>query len=475
MTNQTLPDAFDRYLAARFTQADAITPGQKLAVIQTVRQETHEQGRVPLPGGPVRVDVANEAVQAALNGRAVAVDGQTIKSKPTSAASAEGLAGLSPGKKVAVMVGIVVVPLLLFILFLVARGGGEEAVIVETAVAVEAAANTLLGSVMTDDPTATPTPTETAISPSPAPEIVPTLPPPVTIIVTPTPFPALQINERGSVAGAGNDPASLEVAGFAYILTTGSVNNGLWEPRGAEWLQGTELRRVVTVPYNEELLQSLFSISTKETIKLRLRSGEIVQYNLSEVARVGQTEIEVLSAPYPSIVIILHGEEASDTRWVVIGEAVQAHTDFAEYGRVPAPVSSANAEPEFTIVDGQEMTADDLTLTVESCSEIDQLDGQTPPGSQQRFITCDITLEVLAIGLDTQEDVAITEQSWAASAPGWLPFQTIHTHSLNAGDALTLTVTGVVNQSSELDGESQPVLLWQRADATYLFNLSIFE
>jgi hypothetical protein len=323
-----------------------------------------------------------------------------------------------------------------------------------------------------EEPTVTAT--ETPFPSTPTPEVTPTLVPPEIIIVTPTPFPALQINERGNVAGEGNDPASLEVAGFAYILTTGNVNNGLWEPRGAEWLQGTTLRRVITVPYDEALLQALFSMPAQETIKLRLRSGEIVQYTLQEVARVGQTEIDVLSAPYPSLAIVLYGEEASDTRWVVIGEAVQADSDFMEYGRLSAPIPSS-LPTEFVTVTESELTLDDLKLSLNDCREVADGEGQSPPGSNQRFVNCSITLDALTTGLETQENLAITERAWAASAAGWLPFQTIHTHTLNAGDTVDLTVTGVVNQLSERGNESQPVLLWQRADATYLFPLTLSE
>ncbi len=472
MTTQTLPEAFNRYLNSRFTQADAITPGQKLAVIRTLREETYEQGRVPLPGGPVRVDVSNEAVKAALEGRAVSVGGNSVKKKPAKATSADGLAGMSPAAKVAILGGIVLVPLLLFFLFLMVRDGGledETAVIESTPIIIAASVNT-----------PTPEPSPTAIPPTPTPvptqDAPATLPAPEIVVVTPTRFPALQINERGSVAGEGNDPASLELAGFAYILTTGSVNNGLWEPRGAEWLTGTYLRRVVAVPHEDALLQALFTMPAKEPIRLRLRSGEIAEYELAEVSRVGQTEIEVLSVPFPSIAIILHSEENTDTRWIVIGKAIQEDSDFSEYGAGITAISAGEvAASDFIQITEQNHTADDISLTIKDCAEVDEVDGAKPPGSNQRFVSCNLTIEALTSGLDTQESLAITEQSWSVSAAGWLPFQTIHTNTLEPGDVLNLTVFGVVNQSSELASASQPVLMWQRADATYLFTLSVSE
>jgi hypothetical protein len=124
----TQTEAFSHYLQTRYAQADAITPGQKIDVIQTLRQEIHELGRIPLTGGPVRVDVKNPAVQAALSGRAVSLDsGQTVK---TGVTRAEGLAGLSGGKKAAILAGIFLIPVVIVaIVLLVSSRGGEEPVV----------------------------------------------------------------------------------------------------------------------------------------------------------------------------------------------------------------------------------------------------------------------------------------------------------------------------------------------------------
>lgn len=467
---------FDHYLQTRYAKADAITPGQKITVIQALRRETHEQGRVPLAGGPVRVDITNEAVRAALDGRTVSVDGQTVKAKP-AVTSAEGLAALSPGKKIALIGGIFLLPLLLGLAVMLITGREDEnADTAVTPTATEEAGNLItssalsagLGAIGLDQPE--PAPTETPIPPTATPEIPPTIPPPQVIIVTPTPFPALQINERGRVAETGNDPASIEVAGFAYILTTGAVNNGLWQPRGAEWLQGTTLRRVIAVPYDEALLTALFALSAQEPIRLRLRSGEVVPYQLTEVARVGQMEIDILTAPTPSIAIVLYGEEAADTRWVVIGEAVQGKADFTEVSLPPVP--AAQTAPPLVAVAGQEVTSEDLTLTVTACAESEE----AAPGRHQRILTCELAIEATQETTATGEALIITERVWAESGAGWLPWQTVQFPDLPAGETASFTLTGVVNAATteQADG-SAPVLLWRRAGATYLIQLAVTE
>lgn len=473
-------EAFAHYLHTRFARADAITPGQKIQVVAALRRETHELGRVPLPGGPVRVDVSNDAVQAALHGRAVSVDGQMVRGQKTGIASAEGLARLGNGPKVAILAGIFLLPLLLVIGFVFVRGRATAAAAATpTAVAATTASQVLLSSI--DEPT--PTATPTAVPPSATPDLPTPLPTPLIIIVTPTPFPALQIHERGNVAESGNDPASLELAGFAYILTTGTVSNGLWQPRGAEWLEGTQLRRVVAVPYDENLLAALFAAAGP--IRLRLRSGEIVTYDLAEVARVSRTEIDSLISPRPSIAIVLYGEEtgAGDTRWVVIGEAVQGEPDFDTYEAETAPPMPGAAPvdhlPEVIIADGQTMTAGDLTLTVTGCEAASQAAGQSAPGKHQRFLACQLSFQAISPLTHLREEVALAEMAWLGvgrSAPGWLPYQTILMDELLPGEEATAVVlSGIVNVTSESAGSSQPVLVWKRAEAVYLITLEVSE
>ena len=60
--------AFERYLTARFNRARAITPGDKKEVIAALRRELDEEGRVPLPNGPIKVDPRHPIVKAALKG-----------------------------------------------------------------------------------------------------------------------------------------------------------------------------------------------------------------------------------------------------------------------------------------------------------------------------------------------------------------------------------------------------------------------
>lgn len=66
-TNRKLTLVFERYFSTRLEEAGAITPGQKKDLIAQLRRELNEDGRIPLPAGPVKADTNNTpAIRAAL-------------------------------------------------------------------------------------------------------------------------------------------------------------------------------------------------------------------------------------------------------------------------------------------------------------------------------------------------------------------------------------------------------------------------
>lgn len=463
---KNLEQSFNQYLQTRYNKADAITAGQKLEVIATLRRETRAQGRIPLADGVVRVDVENPIIAAALDGRAVSMDGRkATKKKDTGTAAAE----MGTGAKVGILVGVLLLPILGLIVFMVLRGGrGEEAEISAINVTETAAAVLTMTAQPTPTETATDAPTETPAPPAtvtPLPTSTPL--PPVEVLVTPTLIPALAIADRGGLVAEGMiDPASIEMAGFAFVLTAGSPANGTWQPNGAEWLQGTELRRVISVPYSPDLLNALFAMSNQDSITLRLRGGLVVNYALVEVVRVSRTEIDILQAAKPSIAVILHGED-SNARWVVIGEAIQEQEDFSLIETNTAPAH------DLVVTTDQTITAGQVTLTVNECEQVADINGRPPAGSNQQYVMCQITLEAAQDTTYTGQELAVTEFVWASSAGGdWSPVQLVPLPGgdLEAGTPVTLDVYGLVNGSNG-SVTSQPVLLFDWAGLRYLIQI----
>lgn len=471
-TNRELTNAFERYFSNRVEKARAITPGQKNDLIEQLRRELEEDGRVPLPAGPVKVDPKHPAIRAALEGRAVTMGGKVL-SKVTDDSISGRMESLPLPAKIAVMAGMFLIPLLIVILVMFGRGGDSQSEIV-----IQPTATATI--TLTPEPTATLLP-NTTFTPTP----VPTQPP-IIIEITPTPY-AFALTE-GDAPNSNNDPASIEVAGYSYILGTGVVENGAWQPTGAEWLKGSYLRKIIGLPYEAEMANVLNQIRAGNVIKLRLRSGEIVKYKIAQTLRVQRQQIEVLAERSPSLAIVLYGEPSPE-RTVVIALAVQEPQDFSLYTIATNPNNPIYVEPQAllneptlvpisqqTIITNTRTMTNELarlTIEVTGCNRADDIGGQKPPKSKQKYMVCDLTLTAAEDGLGTtysQEAFAITDQKEIENSIDWKPPPVpqpsggLGNGSLNAGRQTGGRIVGIVETND-------PVLVWQQAGTKIIIQL----
>ncbi len=289
----TTRDEFDKYLDKRLSAAGALTPGQKLEVLATLRQEA-QAGRFPFGGSVASVSVDNPAVQAVLRGEEVSLGAITVK-----AGEASGLVGRVATLPTWTRIGIVVaIPLLLLL------GGGITA----------------LGKEPTPTPTPTPTleatPTVDTVEMTPPPTDVP--PPPPT--EQPSPTPAF-LKGNGKPAEDSREPASVEVAGRLFIVAKGEVQeDGTWMPQGPEWLYETEVRRVFSIPF-ENLADA--NVKAGDEIYVRTRGGQVLTYVVRDVVTLLANQIEIFKSLRPSVVIALpkqQGDVNAVERAVIFGE-----------------------------------------------------------------------------------------------------------------------------------------------------------
>ena len=118
-------------------------------------------------------------------------------------------------------------------------------------------------------------------------------------------------------------PLSVEFGGTSYTLSVSTlVDNHQWLPSGAEWLAGTQVRRVLALPYSDDLRQTVETLQPGDLIRVWLANGDVVEYSFIQVERLAETDTDVLMGLEPSIVIILYGEPSSD-RYAITGAAVQ--------------------------------------------------------------------------------------------------------------------------------------------------------
>jgi hypothetical protein len=311
-------------------------------------------------------------------------------------------------------------------------------------------------------------------------------------------------NDDANVARGPNDPVSVEFGGVAYELTRSKLENGEWSPVLAEWLDGTELRRVVAVPFSQEVGQAVARLKYGDILRLRLGSSEVVEYRLVDIARLKRHQIEVLSSLSPSLAIVLHSERASE-RYVLIGEALQpcpsdcrnltATALFVTptYTKILTETPTPTASPTITltptpwldftppapvsvIITDTQMVINQtagLQLTIVSCSRVAQI------GSREgRFMVCDVTLTALRDGaVYSGQSLAITEFAQVSQTTDWWPPTVSVSGMIGDGNLVQEgTVSGkvageVAKKGTGIRGSSDPVLLWEQAGIRYVIYL----
>ncbi|MDT8899554.1 SH3 domain-containing protein (plasmid) [Thermanaerothrix sp. 4228-RoL] len=277
-------DIFRAYLQRRYQAAGAVTPEQQLAVIDTLIEEAR-QGIVPIDTQHVaRLDPQDPAVQAVLRGEDVVVSGRrTLKPQGDWRSR---VSELPTSTKFLLLAVIGLLPSL-FGLWLIFSGFSK--------------------------PSSPSTPTDTA---------------PLVLQVTPS-GEATIIDQRSmiapnSVQDMADVPVSLEIGDLRILLQPRSLDDDTgfgtrmtdWKPKGAEWLVGSRVRRVIAVP---QTMLSPNSVTTGQPVTLRYQNGNLVSFVVTFVGKVSVDQIEVMRSNVPSLAIILVSDDPV-WRYVLIAE-----------------------------------------------------------------------------------------------------------------------------------------------------------
>ena len=286
MTDRT---TFEQYLEFRIDRAQALTPGKKLALVEQLLDEAH-QGRVPVGRDKVaQLPAESRSVQAVLAGEPVSMGKARMQARSEGAAAIiDRVQGLSTSARIGLLVAVVFVFALVgFLGFRWFMGEGKASAASEAT------------------PTAQTTP-QTGV-----------------------------VLNASDPSREGSAPASIQVGSTSFVLGRGDLDDGAWEPQQAEWLEGTQVRRVVALPIDR--LEA--SIHLDDILRVRLRNGFSVPYRVVEITDVQRTQIEVLSSLEPSLVVILFDDTAASTRRVVIAQLDQDEMDIAQ----PSPTYWVNS------------------------------------------------------------------------------------------------------------------------------------
>jgi hypothetical protein len=104
--------------------------------------------------------------------------------------------------------------------------------------------------------------------------------------------------------------------GWEFNLGRGGVEDGRWSPRGAEWLEGTELCKWVALPWSLQLEAVVRTLKSDDPISLTMSNADELLYKVYSVREMPVDQIESLETTKTCLLLILVNKDA-DTRWVV--------------------------------------------------------------------------------------------------------------------------------------------------------------
>jgi len=104
--------------------------------------------------------------------------------------------------------------------------------------------------------------------------------------------------------------------GWSFKLGKGILQNGKWEPRGAEWLEGTEVCRWVALPWSRQLEAVVRTLNPKDPIELTMSNNDKFVYGVYSVRQLTPEEMQKLDSNSPCLLVILTQPDA-EKRWVL--------------------------------------------------------------------------------------------------------------------------------------------------------------
>jgi hypothetical protein len=118
-------------------------------------------------------------------------------------------------------------------------------------------------------------------------------------------------------AAEGIHPVGLRLpGGWYFLLQTGEIVNGKWEPQVAEWLSGTEVQRIVAIPWTKQLEAYIEALEPGLETQLVMNNNDLLDYKIQKIEEVPRSQVEILSQTEASLVIIIFQADV-DERWVI--------------------------------------------------------------------------------------------------------------------------------------------------------------
>jgi hypothetical protein len=112
-------------------------------------------------------------------------------------------------------------------------------------------------------------------------------------------------------------PVALSLpGGLNFNLAKGSITDGEWNPKGPEWLRGTEICRWVAIPWSRQLEAVVRTLTREDAIELQMSNNDQLLYNVFSIQELTLEEMQSLDQNSPCLLLVL-AEQETDKRWVV--------------------------------------------------------------------------------------------------------------------------------------------------------------
>ena len=120
--------------------------------------------------------------------------------------------------------------------------------------------------------------------------------------------------------------------GWSFSLNRGGIKNGIWMPATAEWLEGTEISRLVSIPWSKQLESVYLSIAPGDIFLLGMSNGDQLSYKVESTQEINSDQLnQLVNRNSPSLVVVLTKPDTK-TRQIVI-----ANMDLSRKPVLPTP------------------------------------------------------------------------------------------------------------------------------------------
>ena len=104
--------------------------------------------------------------------------------------------------------------------------------------------------------------------------------------------------------------------GLKFTLGKGKLVDGRWDPRGPEWLEGTEICRWIAIPYSRQLEAVVRTLTKEDQIELVMSNNDVLAYTVDSIDQLSIEDMQKLGSDSPCMLMVL-AQAGTDERWVV--------------------------------------------------------------------------------------------------------------------------------------------------------------